>query len=490
MDTPNAPNPTNPNAQDQLMDVVQGQDGQNVPVQPPQQLTPAQPVPTGLIVPAPQIIYQNWIGKKPEFSGKPEEDAESHLLSSRDWMEAHIFPNEVKVRHFHLTFIGEARLLYESLAPLDYNSPALKNKSRWQYSKIGNAPKQLFHAWRTFKFDENMDMLDSYVLRMSQVAAMLDYGGMQILENFKNTLLYRLYSTLINVNNLRDAIDLAKRVLTKEKLDRQVTGQFSTPFMRVTSNDSYSTQNNNKKGVTFDAMETLERNSNCIDRLMSLVSDMKMTMDRKQTPYKARIYQGRSRNQNTNQQNFIPRNRSFSRGRNQSGNRGNYNYRNNYRPDYRNRSRGRWNNHRSGDRRDHYWTNNRRGNTRPNYRQNAHGTFRNRSQSRSRAGNYNDAYTRGRSGNRHNDRPVQSKQSTLSCGRDESRSRSNSRVSTNHDHVRCYRCREYDHFTSKCPNIPTDKEPDYDNAGPASLQMMAQDYCPIDSEGEVEYLNL
>ena len=52
---------------------------------------------------------------------------------------------------------------------------------------------------------------------MSQVAAMLNYGEMQILENFKNTLPYQLYSTLINVNNLRDAIDLAKRVLRKEK---------------------------------------------------------------------------------------------------------------------------------------------------------------------------------------------------------------------------------------------------------------------------------
>ena len=51
-------------------------------------------------------------------------------------------------------------------------------------------PEQLFHAWRTFKFDENTDTIDSYVLRMSQVAAMLDYGEMQILENFKNTLPY------------------------------------------------------------------------------------------------------------------------------------------------------------------------------------------------------------------------------------------------------------------------------------------------------------
>ena len=165
--------------------------------------------------------------------------------------------------------------------------------------------------------------------------------------------------TLINVNNLRDVINLAKRVLTKEKLDRKLTGQSSTPFMRATSNDNLSTQSNHKKGVTFDAMETLERNSNCIDRLTSLVSDVKMTMDRKQSPYKPKIYQGRSRNQNTNQQNFMPRNRSFSRRRNQGGNRGNYNYRNNYRPNYRNRSRGRWNNHRSVDRSSNYQNNNR-----------------------------------------------------------------------------------------------------------------------------------
>ena len=162
---------------------------------------------------------------------------------------------------------GEARLWYKSLTPIDNGWPTLQNKFRWQYSKIGNTPEQLFHAWRTFKFDENTDSVDSYVLRMSQVAAMLNYGEMQILENFKNTLPYRLYSTLINVNNLRDGIDLAKRVLTKEKLDRQLTGQSSTPFMKATSNnDCHLNQNQQKKGVTFDAMETLERNSDCVYR--------------------------------------------------------------------------------------------------------------------------------------------------------------------------------------------------------------------------------
>ena len=253
--------------------------------------------------------------------------------------------------------------------------------------------------------------------------------------------------------------------------------------MKVTINDSHSTPNNPKKGVTFDTMETLERNSNCIDRLMSLVSNMKMTMDRKHSPYKPRIYQGRSRNQN-----ILPRSRSYSRERNQGGNRGNY--RNNYRPNCRNTLRGRWKNHRSGDRSNNYQNNNRRGNVRPNYRQNTQWMSRNRNHSRNRAENYSNDHTRGRSRHRHDNRPVQSNQSTLSHGRDESRSRSNSRVSTNHDRVRCYRCREYDHFASECPNIPTDKEPDYDDAGPTSLQMLVQSYYPTDSEGDVEYLNL
>ena len=111
-----------------------------------------------------------------------------------------------------------------------------------------------------------------------------------------------------------------------------------------------------------------------------------------------------------------------------------------------------------------------------NYRQNAQWTFRNRSQSRNRSKNYNNDYTRGRSRDRHDNRPVQQR-------REESRSQTISRVSTNHDHVRCYRCQEYDHFASKCPYTPTDEEPDYDDADPASLQ----NYYPIDSEGEVEY---
>ena len=64
--------------------------------------------------------------------------------------------------------------------------------------------------------------------------------------------------------------------------------------MKAISNDSHAPQNLHKKGVTFDAMETLERNSDCIDRLTYLVSDMKMMMDRKHPQYKPKIYQAKS----------------------------------------------------------------------------------------------------------------------------------------------------------------------------------------------------
>ena len=47
-----------------------------------------------------QHIHINWSNFKPEFSGKPDEDAEAHLLHSNDWMNAHHFVDGVKVQRF------------------------------------------------------------------------------------------------------------------------------------------------------------------------------------------------------------------------------------------------------------------------------------------------------------------------------------------------------------------------------------------------------
>ena len=62
----------------------------------------------------------------------------------------------------------------------------LQNLFRQRYSKLGNTCEQLFHAWRFFTFDENTETIDSYVIRIRQVANLLGYGEPQILEVFKN----------------------------------------------------------------------------------------------------------------------------------------------------------------------------------------------------------------------------------------------------------------------------------------------------------------
>ena len=55
-------------------------------------------------------IHLNRSNFKPEFSGKPEEDAEAHLLCSNDWIEAHCINEDIRVQRFCLTLLGEARL--------------------------------------------------------------------------------------------------------------------------------------------------------------------------------------------------------------------------------------------------------------------------------------------------------------------------------------------------------------------------------------------
>ena len=42
------------------------------------------------------IPQLNWSHFKPEFSGKPEEDSEAHVLKLNHWMDTHQFQEGVK----------------------------------------------------------------------------------------------------------------------------------------------------------------------------------------------------------------------------------------------------------------------------------------------------------------------------------------------------------------------------------------------------------
>ena len=81
----------------------------------------------------------------PEFSGKPEEDVEAHLLKTDDWMETHNFQEVAKVQRLCFTLAGEARLWYETLRPMEVDWTGLQ-EGRQQYSKLGNSREQLFHV--------------------------------------------------------------------------------------------------------------------------------------------------------------------------------------------------------------------------------------------------------------------------------------------------------------------------------------------------------
>ena len=50
--------------------------------------------------------------------------------------------------------MGEARISYHSLEPINVDWQGLQNLFTQPYSKIGNTREQLFHAWRSFSFNE------------------------------------------------------------------------------------------------------------------------------------------------------------------------------------------------------------------------------------------------------------------------------------------------------------------------------------------------
>ena len=66
--------------------------------------------------------------------------------------------------------------------------------------------------------------------------------------------------------DLRQAVEMAKRILMKEKIDRQLAGQTSlTPFMSIKEGFG--------KKVTFDTMDSIEQK---IDTLMVMMGKLMM----------------------------------------------------------------------------------------------------------------------------------------------------------------------------------------------------------------------
>ena len=72
------------------------------------------------------------------------------------------------------------------------------------------------------------------------------------IRGFKNTLSTRLYWVLFPIEDLRQAIETAVRILAKEMIDKQLVSQSSSmPFMNI--KDGYIS-----KKVTFHKQDGLE----------------------------------------------------------------------------------------------------------------------------------------------------------------------------------------------------------------------------------------
>ena len=172
----------------------------------------------------------------------------------------------------------------------------LQNLFRQQYSKIGNTREQLFHTWRYFSFDEDIETIDTYVTHIRQVAALLGYWEPQILEVFKNTLPTKSYWILFPIEDLRQALETAKRILTKEKLNRQLTRQSSsTPFMSI--------RDGHNRKVSFYKKEEI---GDKIDKLAVVIGKLATRDSRTTRQFKPQIHQsrGRGQNRNYNQKNY------------------------------------------------------------------------------------------------------------------------------------------------------------------------------------------
>ena len=115
------------------------------------------------------------------------------------------------------------------------------------------------------------------------MATLLGYGDPQIFVVFKNTLSTKCYWILFPIEDLRQAVETAKRILTKENLDKQLTRQTSTsPFMSIREGAN--------RIVSFDTRDKLEDK---IDKVTVMLGRLAAKDNNEKRPFKPQIYQSR-----------------------------------------------------------------------------------------------------------------------------------------------------------------------------------------------------
>ena len=99
---------------------------------------------------------------------------------------------------------------------------------------------------------------------------------------------------LYQTDDLRVVVETAKRLLTKEQMDKKAGQSSASPFMQV-NQSSYKGKDKMEKKVSFSVVEAMERTTDSIERLASLMDKMDTKLHRREDQYRPRVYQGRSR---------------------------------------------------------------------------------------------------------------------------------------------------------------------------------------------------
>ena len=127
-------------------------------------------------------------------------------------------------------------------------------------------------------------------MQIRQVATFLGYGEPQVMEAFKNTLPTKLYWVLFPIEDLRQTVETAQRILTKEKLDKQLTGQSSaSPFMNI--------RDGTERKVSFNTRDEL---GDKIDKVTVAMSRLAVMDSHEKKPFKPQIYKSRGQNRSYN----------------------------------------------------------------------------------------------------------------------------------------------------------------------------------------------
>ena len=116
---------------------------------------------------------------------------------------------------------------------------------------------------------------------------------------------------LYQIDDLRVVVETAKRLLTKEQMDTKSGQSTASPFLQV-SQGSPKNKDKMEKKVSFSVVEAMERTTDSIEILASLMDKMDTKLDRREDQYRPRVYQGRGRGCSYRQNNCGSRNRSYS----------------------------------------------------------------------------------------------------------------------------------------------------------------------------------